>query len=83
LSVERAVGPRLRRIASVTSRRDGTFRMTTRLAAGPYTLVASEVSGHRVISEKRGIKIKPGYAYRVTIKIVRTGVLSLFPVRTY
>lgn len=83
LSVDLTAGRRLRTVASVKSRRDGTFRTTTRLAAGSYTIVVSEGSGRKAIKATRGIKLKPGYAYRITVKIVRTGVLSLFPVRTY
>lgn len=83
VSLDHGTGKRAIRMLSVTSRQDGTFRKVASLAAGSYAIVVSERSGHKTITATKTIKLKPRNAYRITVKIVRTGVLTLFPVRTY
>ena len=83
ISVDRARGRVLIALVSVTSRPDGTFRIVSRLPAGAYTFVVTGKSGKRTVRSSRSVRLQPGHAFRVTVNLVRTGGLSVIPVRTY
>jgi hypothetical protein len=73
-----------RRVTLVAlSRADGTFRKSSSLASGAYILVASRKSKGKTRSARASIKIRHGRAYRVTVRLVRSGGLTIVPVRAY
>jgi len=70
-------------VLSVTSQSDGTFRQVARLPEGEYLVVVSDGDRHSRLAATRAIQLAPGYAYRITVRLVRTGIILLFPVRAY
>lgn len=83
ISIDRRRGKVLIALVSATSRSDGTFRIVSRLGVGAYVLVVTGRSGQKAISRTHPVRLAPGHAFRVTVTLVRTGGLSVIPVRTY
>ena len=83
ISVDRKIGKKLDAVLTVKSGSHGTFRVSGRLRAAAYTVVVLGRSGHRELRGSDTLRLAPGYAYRITVRLVRTDVLLVFPVRTY
>lgn len=68
---------------ATTSRRDGTFRVVGRLASGSYIVTVVRRAKGKTTTVKVKARFKRGHAYRVSVKLVRTGGLSLVPIHSY
>lgn len=67
----------------LTSGADGTYRSSHALRSANYKVsVSSKVNG-KTTTTKVSAKLKPGHAYRVTVRLVHGGGLSILPIRSY
>ena len=73
-----------RTLLSTSSRFDGTFRKSARLRrSATYGITVSRKHNGDIERAKKSVRLRPRRAYRVTIKLVRSGGLVLVPVRGY
>jgi hypothetical protein len=79
ISVTRAGRERL----ALVSGADGTFRKTSSLKSAEYVLGVSRRYKGETRRTKRSITLTRGNAYRVAARIVRSGGLTILPVRAY
>lgn len=68
---------------TLVSGRDGTFRKMTALKAGRYVLTVSRRSSGKTRTARSGIRFARGRAYRITVRLVRSGGLTMLPIRAY
>lgn len=68
---------------TLVSGRDGTFRKMTALKAGRYVLTVSRRSSGKTRTARATITFARGRAYRITVRLVRTGGLTMLPIRAY
>lgn len=62
---------------------DGTYRNARALTRAKYTIaVSSKVKG-KTTTTKITATLKPGHAYRITVRLVHSGGLSILPIRSY
>ena len=75
---------RARRVRLLTtSRANGTFRKSSALTSGRYVLIAARTSNGKTRSARASITIRRGRAYRVSVRLVRNGRLTVMPIRAY
>lgn len=65
------------------SRADGTFRKASSLKSGVYAVSVSRRANGRTRVRRTRIKLKSGRAYRITVRLVRNGGVSILPIRSY
>lgn len=65
------------------SRADGTFRKTSLLRTGVYVVSVSRKTSGKTRTTRTQIRLKSGRAYRITVRLVRNGGLSIMPIRSY
>lgn len=68
---------------TLLSRHDGTFRRASSLKTGKYVVKVSRKSAGKTRSAHASLRLARGHAYRVTIRVVRSGGLTILPVRAY
>jgi len=83
VAVARKVGSKLVVVTAATTGPNGTFRLSGRLAVGRYVLIVTRTHAGKTVKTTSSVKLSPGSAYQVGIKLTRTNVVAVLPVRTY
>lgn len=70
-------------VASATTKKDGTYRVSTKLASGSYTVAVKVKSGSKTVTSSTKVKVRSGQAYQVSGKIRKKAYINFLPISTY